>query len=157
MVPEVNMKVDGLYTQGENIADNGGIKQAYRVRKNTNISQCTNNMSQFQAYRRWLDTHPDEDESMPGMNYTNDQMFFINFAQVWCGSTRPEATRNKLKTAVHSPGRFRWSNQTNNSIPTSNKNYFRVIGTVSNYQEFSKAFQCQSGSPMNPVKKCAIW
>lgn len=44
---------------------------------------------------------------MPELNVTNKQLFFLNFAQVWCGAMRPEATKNKMKTAVHSPGRFR--------------------------------------------------
>lgn len=121
IVPEVNMQVDGINTQGENIADNGGIKQAYK------------------AYIKWLSENPNADESLPGLNITNKQMFFLNFAQVWCGSTRPEATRNKIKTAVHSPGRF------------------RVIGTLSNSKEFAGAYHCPSGCPMNPKKKCSIW
>lgn len=88
------LAVDGIITAGENIADNGGIKQAYR------------------AYEKWLRNHCQSDECaerehLPGLNVTNKQLFFLNFAQVWCGAMRPEATKSKMKTAVHSPGRFR--------------------------------------------------
>ncbi|VVC89002.1 unnamed protein product [Leptidea sinapis] len=118
IVPEVNMKLDGINTQGENIADNGGVKQA------------------FHAYLNWLQGHDAEDETLPGLNHTRTQLFFLNFAQVWCGAMRPEAMRNKLKTAVHSPGRF------------------RVIGTLSNSEDFAREFNCPPGSPMNPSQKC---
>ncbi|XP_011058951.1 PREDICTED: endothelin-converting enzyme 1-like isoform X2 [Acromyrmex echinatior] len=120
-VTEVGMQIDGVNTQGENIADNGGIKQAFR------------------AYERWLSSNEEEDETLPGMTMTGKQLFFLNFAQVWCGSMRPEATRNKLKTSLHSPGRF------------------RVIGTLSNSKDFAQVFNCPLGSPMNPVSKCSVW
>lgn len=34
---------------------------------------------------------------------------------------------------------------------------FRVIGTLSNFAEFSKAYECQPGTPMNPREKCSVW
>ncbi|GBP37188.1 Neprilysin-4 [Eumeta japonica] len=121
VVPDVNMKLDGVNTQGENIADNGGVKQAFR------------------AYKRWLARHGAAGETLPGLNHTHTQLFFLNFAQVWCGAMRPEAMRNKLKTAVHAPGRF------------------RVIGTLSNSEDFAREFRCPTDSPMNPTKKCSVW
>lgn len=114
--------VDGVITQGENIADNGGIKQAYK------------------AYKKWLNQQEDKsNEVLPGLNSTSGQLFFLNFAHIWCGGMRPEATKNKLKTAVHSPGRY------------------RVIGTLSNSDDFAEEFNCPKGSPMNPVSKCTVW
>ncbi|KAG6439047.1 hypothetical protein O3G_MSEX000439 [Manduca sexta] len=115
------MKLDGVNTQGENIADNGGVKQAFR------------------AYLHWVQRHGTAGETLPGLNHTHTQLFFLNFAQVWCGAMRPEAMRNKLKTAVHSPGRF------------------RVIGTLSNSHDFAREFKCPPGSPMNPTDKCTVW
>ncbi|XP_053660923.1 neprilysin-4 [Anopheles marshallii] len=124
-IDEVGVQLDGENTQGENIADNGGIKQA------------------FLAYNKWLGAQTDrlvlEAETLPGLNVTRTQLFFLNFAQIWCGAMRPEATRNKLKTAVHSPGRF------------------RVIGTLSNSEDFAREYHCPVGSFMNPADKCSVW
>uniref|UniRef100_A0A182K3W4 Neprilysin, neutral endopeptidase 1 n=1 Tax=Anopheles christyi TaxID=43041 RepID=A0A182K3W4_9DIPT len=124
-IDEVGVQLDGENTQGENIADNGGIKQA------------------FLAYSKWLAGQTDrrvlEAEMLPGLNVTRTQLFFLNFAQIWCGAMRPEATRNKLKTAVHSPGRF------------------RVIGTLSNSEDFAREYHCPVGSFMNPTDKCSVW
>ncbi|KAH8343655.1 hypothetical protein KR059_002909 [Drosophila kikkawai] len=122
-VEEVGIVLNGESTQGNNIADNGGLRQA------------------FHAYQRWMQEHPNEvpDEVLPGLNMTGPQLFFLNFGQVWCGAMRPEAIRNKLNTAIHSPGRF------------------RVIGTLSNSVDFAREFRCPVDSPMNPSKKCSVW
>ncbi|XP_067619816.1 neprilysin-4 isoform X2 [Eurosta solidaginis] len=122
-VGEVGISLNGESTQGENIADNGGLRQA------------------FHAYKAWLKNNPQAaaDERLPGIDMTGEQLFFLNFGQVWCGAMRPEAVRNKLNTAIHSPGRF------------------RVIGTLSNSKDFAREFKCPEGSPMNPVHKCSVW
>ncbi|XP_060648179.1 neprilysin-4 isoform X1 [Drosophila nasuta] len=122
-VDEVGISLNGESTQGENIADNGGLRQA------------------FHAYKRWAHDNPQEalEDTLPGLNMTGPQLFFLNFGQVWCGAMRPEAIRNKLNTAIHSPGRY------------------RVIGTLSNSFDFAREFNCAAGTPMNPPKKCSVW
>lgn len=73
------------------------------------------------------------------VDMTGTQLFFLNFAQVWCGQQRIEAAKNRIKTSVHAPG------------------IFRVIGVLSNSEEFSRVFNCPLNSPMNPEFKCIIW
>lgn len=34
---------------------------------------------------------------------------------------------------------------------------FRIIGTVANSLEFSRAFSCQFNTTMNPSTKCQLW
>ncbi|KAK2585581.1 hypothetical protein KPH14_010214 [Odynerus spinipes] len=87
-VEEVNLKLNGINTQGENIADNGGIKEAYN------------------AYREWVRrNHPEP--KLPGLSYTPEQMFWISAANTWCSKYRPEAMKLRITTGFHSPGEFR--------------------------------------------------
>jgi len=119
-VPENGLQVNGVNTQGENIADNGGLKEA------------------FIAYKKWVKDHEPE-KSLPGLPYSPDQLFWISAANVWCGKYRNEVLRLRVMVGSHSPPMF------------------RVIGPMSNIQEFSRSFHCPLGSNMNPVKKCAVW
>ncbi|XP_023238292.1 neprilysin-1-like isoform X1 [Centruroides sculpturatus] len=119
VLEDTNLNVNGKMTQGENIADNGGLKQAYR------------------AYKKWV-SREGEELSLPGLNLTHDQLFFLNYAQIWCGSMRPEEAKNKISSSVHSPGPI------------------RVIGPLSNSFDFAKAYDCVPGSRMNPIKKCSV-
>ncbi|KAK4820329.1 hypothetical protein QYF61_023562 [Mycteria americana] len=80
--------LSGVNTLGENIADNGGVRQAYK------------------AYENFVKKHGKE-KLLPGLEMNHKQLFFLNFAQVWCGTYRPEYAVNSIKTDVHSPGKFR--------------------------------------------------
>ncbi|XP_034349314.1 membrane metallo-endopeptidase-like 1 isoform X2 [Arvicanthis niloticus] len=115
-----NQNVNGFSTLGENIADNGGVRQAYK------------------AYLQWL-AEGGKDQRLPGLNLTYAQLFFINYAQVWCGSYRPEFAIQSIKTDVHSPLKY------------------RVLGSLQNLPGFSEAYHCPRGSPMHPMKRCRIW
>ncbi|XP_066245924.1 neprilysin-4-like [Euwallacea similis] len=121
VLPQIRVPIDGYLTQGENIADNGGLKES------------------FKAYEAWLRRNEASDETMPGLNLTAKQLFFLNFAQVWCGQERIQEAKNRVTTSVHSPG------------------IFRVIGVLSNSEDFAREFSCPLNSPMNPEKKCTIW
>ena len=60
--------MNGVITQGENVADNGGVREGYRAYKN--------------FLKRSMDGK--EEPKLPGLQkYTNDQLFFISFAQVF--------------------------------------------------------------------------
>ena len=60
----------------------------------------------LQAYKKWV-RHHGEEPLLPGLNMTHDQLFFLNYAQIWCGSMRPEDALTKIRSSVHSPGPIR--------------------------------------------------
>ncbi|CAL8117858.1 unnamed protein product [Orchesella dallaii] len=82
------LNLNGEKSQGENIADNGGIKQAYR------------------GYEYWLARNGRE-KSLAGLNYSPKQLFWISAAQNWCTVQRDEILKHNILTGVHSPGEFR--------------------------------------------------
>jgi endothelin-converting enzyme/putative endopeptidase len=72
--------------------------------------------------------------------FTAEQRFFLGFAQVWCTNARDDAIRTQAMSDVH-------------SLPE-----FRVNGTVSNSEDFAKAFACKADAPMvRGAKACRVW
>ncbi|XP_017304641.1 neprilysin-1-like, partial [Diaphorina citri] len=92
----------------------------------------------FQAYRKWVAAYGAE-PLLPGLNLTHNQLFFLNYAQIWCGQMRPEDALTKVRSANHPPGKF------------------RILGPLSNSRDFSEAYNCPLGTRMNPVAKCSVW
>uniref|UniRef100_A0AAY4EJY7 Endothelin-converting enzyme 1 n=1 Tax=Denticeps clupeoides TaxID=299321 RepID=A0AAY4EJY7_9TELE len=90
------------------------------------------------AYVNWTKKNGEE-ETLPAIGMTNHQLFFVGFAQVWCSVRTPESSHEGVITDPHSPSRF------------------RVIGTISNSEEFSRHFGCKANTPMNPRRKCELW
>lgn len=111
--------MNGYRTLGENIADYGGVKLAYATYKKSNQNG--------------------PEPTLPGLNYTSDQLFWIAAAQKWCAVTRPEYDELHYGTFRHSPSEF------------------RVIGTFSNANSFLNDFKCKRGSEMFPKEKCELW
>ncbi|MBI1937236.1 MAG: M13 family metallopeptidase [Ignavibacteriales bacterium] len=111
--------VDGKLTLGENIADLGGLTISFSAFKKT------------EQYKKG--------ESIDG--FTPAQRFYLGYAQVWANNIRDEALKLRLKTDVHSPGKF------------------RANGPLMNLPEFFDAFGVNAGDTMRNTddKIVKIW
>ena len=86
--PLPGLHVNGELTQGENIADLGGVKLAYA------------------ALQKALDKNPQaRQEKIDG--FTPEQRFFLSFATIWKSKERDEEVKLRLNTDPHSPARYR--------------------------------------------------
>jgi endothelin-converting enzyme/putative endopeptidase len=111
--------INGSLTLGENIGDFAGLTVSHA------------------AYLKAKAGKP-EPPSIDG--FTDEQRFFLGWAQVWAGKGTPEADRLQVATNPH-------------SLPK-----WRVNGPLSNMPEFAKAFNCKPGDPMvRGEAACAIW
>src|SRR5947208_8019917 len=80
--------INGELTQGENIADIGGIKLAYA------------------ALQKALDKNPQaREQKIDG--FTPEQRFFLGWAQVWRANQREDDLQLRLNTDPHSPTHYR--------------------------------------------------
>ncbi|KAI8904791.1 metalloendopeptidase pepo [Gorgonomyces haynaldii] len=86
-------KVNGKLTQGENIADLGGVVVA------------------LAAYKLWASKHP---EYKPSGDFTPEQRFFLSWGQVWRIHIREAEAKKRIVEDPHSPGYWRVNGILNN-------------------------------------------
>ncbi|KAL3841722.1 hypothetical protein ACJMK2_019828 [Sinanodonta woodiana] len=115
----VTIPVQGKRFAWEGMAETSGVRLAYK------------------AYKNWEKIYGNE-LSAPGMNKTNDQMFFISYAQTTCFS-RTEA--------------LSYNYALGQKIPED----VRTNTALSQLDEFVSAFNCPVASPMNAKEKCAMF
>jgi putative endopeptidase len=113
-------KLNGKLTLGENTADNGGLRIAYMALLDTLAAQGKSINDKIDGY-------------------TEEQRYFLGFAQVWCQNQTEQSARQSALVDPHSPGRW------------------RVNGSVQNFDQFGKAFGCTKGQPMYPATSCRVW
>jgi len=80
-----NLHINGELTQGENIADLGGVIMGFEAFKKT--GQYKNN------------------ELIAGLNPA--QRYFLGYALAWMMNMRPEAIANQIKSNEHAPAKWR--------------------------------------------------
>jgi putative endopeptidase len=113
-------KGSGNLAVAESTADNGGLRIAFRAL-----------MDALAAQGRTADNKVD--------GYTENQRFFLSFAQNSCENQTFFSARQAMSSDPHSVGQV------------------RVNSAVQNFEEFGKAFQCAKGKPMYPEKSCRVW
>jgi predicted metalloendopeptidase len=80
---EAPAHIHGEQTLGENIADNGGLKTAYRASK---VAGMTTPVV---------------------AGFTPPQQFFISYGQLWCGKSSPQQASQQIAGDPHSPEKAR--------------------------------------------------
>lgn len=118
--PELH--VDGKLTLGENIADLSGLTLSYY------------------ALQKALSEHDDEaDARIDG--FSQQQRFFMAWAQIWRGHSRAEALEVQLNSDPHAPMRY------------------RAIGAPANMASFARAFSCSADDDMvrSEDKRVELW
>ncbi|XP_050321154.1 phosphate-regulating neutral endopeptidase PHEX-like [Bactrocera neohumeralis] len=91
------------------------------------------------AYQDWWSNVEDREdvlskESLPLLEYTPQQLFFIGFAQLWCVDYHDSVEKFE-------------------STPEP----LRVNGALANLVDFAREFKCDMGNKMHPQRKCELF
>jgi putative endopeptidase len=113
------LNINGKLSMGENIADLGGLTVAY------------------DALQIALKRKPQGELD----GFTQNQRFYLNWAQIWRRNMVPESLKLMINTGPHSPSPF------------------RTNGPLTNMDTFAQAFACKANDPMvaSQDKKVVIW
>lgn len=119
-------KINGELTLGENIADIGGIALSFGAFKKYNICLKNKNIIKIKYDNN---------------TFSDEQNFFINFANIWKSKARSEDVQQRILLDVHSPP------------------IFRVNGTVRNIDDFYKVFNIKPTDKLylKPEERVKIW
>ena len=101
-----DIKLNGQLTQGENIADIGGVRIAWTA-----------------LQEKWAK----EGKPAPIDGFTAEQRFFLGWAQVWRSNIRKEALRMRVLTDPHSPAIHRV-----NGVVANMPEFFTAFGCDAN-------------------------
>ncbi len=80
-----DVHLNGKLTEGENIADNGGVRLA------------------LMALLQMIGDKPQQ--KIDG--FTPEQRLFLSWGRIWCQNARPQELRHRAAVDPHSPGRYR--------------------------------------------------
>jgi putative endopeptidase len=112
-----DLPINGKLTMGENIADLGGVTIAYDALK----------VALARAPQPLID------------GFSQEQRFFLSWAQIWRRNMRPEALKVMINTDPHAPPSF------------------RVNGPLGNKVAFAEAFGCKANDAMMNPERVEIW
>ncbi|KAK5976628.1 hypothetical protein GCK32_001200 [Trichostrongylus colubriformis] len=101
-IPNLDVSLNGTLTLAENIADNEGIKIAYR------------------AYKKYAAKLKDAAKSDIVDGFTQDQLFFLGFSQKYCRKTAEFTLYEQNLRDVHAPSEFRIDMVSKNFPPFAN-------------------------------------
>ena len=104
-----SVHANGRFTLGENIADQGGLMVAHLA---------------------YLNSLEGKETPAPIDGFTNEQRFYLGYANLWAQNIRPEEILRLTKIDPHSLGKW------------------RVNAALRNIDAFYSAFDIKEGEPM---------
>ncbi|XP_046558654.1 LOW QUALITY PROTEIN: endothelin-converting enzyme homolog [Haliotis rubra] len=93
----------------------------------------------YKAYKLWLQQKGMEKTAPTGMNLSNEKLFFVSFAQMYCYNTDNELMYRRLRFGYYLLGDT------------------KVNTALRQLKEFSQTFGCSPTSPMNQPDKCTLY